>query len=136
MHQGRGPRRVTAAVEPRIIAGRTVLFNWQGYLVNFADWDEEVARELARERGIEVLSDDHWRVVRFLRDYYSFNGRMPLNREVREDTGLNLLQIDNLFPGGFKKAGPRIAGLPFVTTCGGPADSVPEIGLRGPLPGA
>lgn len=136
MQQKSRTRRVTAAVEPRTMAGRTIIVNWQGYLVNFADWDEEVARELARERGIEALNVDHWRVIRFLRDYYSLNGRMPLNRELREGTGLNLLQIDNIFPGGFKKTAPRIAGLPFVTTCGGPADSVPEIGLRSPLTGS
>lgn len=123
MKQARGQIHVgqTGGVKPRTISGRTILFNWQGYIVNFQDWDEEVARELARERGLEVLTEDHWRALRFLREYYSFNGRMPLNRELRENTGLSLIQIESLFPGGFKKQAPYIAGLPLVTTCGGPS---------------
>lgn len=116
MLRRRGP---TGPTEPRTIAGRTILFDHRGYLQNFTDWDEEVARELAREGGLEALGEEHWRVIRFLRDFYSVNGRTPLNQQLREGTGMSLLDIQALFPGDFKERARRIAGLPNPRRCGG-----------------
>ena len=42
----------------------------EGYLVDPSEWTESIARELARREGI-TLTDDHWRVIRFMRDYYA-----------------------------------------------------------------
>ena len=39
----------------------------EGYLIDPADWNEQVARELARQERI-VLSDEHWAVIRFMRE--------------------------------------------------------------------
>ncbi len=116
MQRRRGPAGPT---ETRTIAGRTILFDYQGYLLDFADWDEEVASELAREGGLEVLGDEHWRVIRFLREFYSVNGRTPLNQQLREGTGFSLLQLQGLFPGDFKERARRLAGLPHPRRCGG-----------------
>lgn len=116
MQRRRGP---VGPIQPRSIAGRTVMFDYQGYLLNFEDWDEEVARDLARETGLEALGDGHWRVIGLLREFYSVNGRTPLNKQLREGTGLSLLDLEGLFPGDFKERARRIAGLPHPKRCGG-----------------
>ena len=42
----------------------------EGYLVDPEEWDEALAVELAKVQGIE-LTDEHWLVIRFMRDYYA-----------------------------------------------------------------
>ena len=42
----------------------------EGYLVDPEDWDEALAVQLAQAQGIE-LQDDHWLVIRFMREYYA-----------------------------------------------------------------
>jgi tRNA 2-thiouridine synthesizing protein E len=56
-------------------------------------------------------------VVRFLRDFYAYNGRAPLNNELRKGTGMSLLELDGLFPEGLKQGARRLAGLPNPKTC-------------------
>ena len=101
----------------RIIAGRELLFDGEGFLWHPEDWTEGVAEALAAESGLEALTETHWRVLRFLREYYLRNGRAPLNRQLTKATGLCLLQTEELFPGGIKHGARRLAGLPNPQTC-------------------
>ncbi len=102
----------------RVIAGRTLLFDGEGFLWDPAEWGEEVAEELARESGLgEALDEMRWRVVRFLREFYARNGRAPLNKILRQGTGLALRELEGLFPGGIKYGLRRIAGLPNPKHC-------------------
>jgi tRNA 2-thiouridine synthesizing protein E len=105
-------------VQVRSLAGREVVFDSEGFLSDFRQWTEEVARILAQESGIEVLADSHWQVIRFLREYYLQNGRAPLNRQLKSGIGMSLLEIESLFPGGLKQGARRLAGLPNPKTCG------------------
>jgi tRNA 2-thiouridine synthesizing protein E len=105
-------------VQVRSLAGREVVFDSEGFLSDFRQWTEEVARILAQESGLEALTDVHWQVIRFLREYYLQNGRAPLHRELKKGTGMSLLEIENLFPGGLKQGARRLAGLPNPKTCG------------------
>lgn len=50
-------------------AGRQIETDAQGYLLNSSDWSEELVPLLATEEGIE-LSEAHWEVVRFVREFY------------------------------------------------------------------
>ncbi len=101
----------------RTIAGRSLLFDGEGFLWDPADWSEDVAEELAREGGLAGLDETRWRVVRFLRDFYATNGRAPLNKILRQGTGLALRELEGLFPGGIKYGIRRIAGLPNPKHC-------------------
>ena len=49
----------------------------EGYLVDPADWNEQVAEALAREERV-VLSDEHWAVIRFMREYYEQRQIAPM----------------------------------------------------------
>ena len=105
--------------EFRVIAGREILFDKEGFLWDAEEWSEEVALALARECGIQSLSETQWAVIRFLRAYYSEQGRAPLNAQLKAGTGMSLLDLEGLFPGGIKRGARRIAGLPNPKSCTG-----------------
>ena len=89
----------------------------EGYLIDPADWNEQAARELARQERI-VLSDEHWAVIRFMREYYEQHHIAPDARHVMKHlaafkgagkAGRNDLFV--LFPYGYVKQACRIAGM-------------------------
>lgn len=97
----------------------------QGYLANYLDWNEDVARKLAEVEGIE-LTDKHWDVVNYLRDEYVNNGQnQPMERQVLKDMGKKWgtkptsKDLYTLFPLAPTKQGTKIAGLPAVRRKGG-----------------
>ena len=49
------------------IAGVTVDVNEEGYLTDASQWTKEVAAAIAKEEGIDALTDGHWKVIDFLR---------------------------------------------------------------------
>jgi dissimilatory sulfite reductase related protein len=101
----------------RHIAGRRVLFDNEGFLWTAEDWSDDLATALAAEACLAHLTDQHWTVLRFLRQYYVENGRAPLNRQLTKGTGLSLLALEGLFPGGIRMGARRMAGLPNPKTC-------------------
>ena len=106
------------ARQVRSIAGREIAFDPEGFLVDPFQWAEEVAGVLAFESGIALLENTHWRVILFIREYFLQNGRAPLHRELKKETGMSLMEIESLFPGGIKHGARRLAGLPNPSTCG------------------
>jgi tRNA 2-thiouridine synthesizing protein E len=103
----------------RILAGREVRLDREDFLWRPEDWTEELAEALASESGIEELSEAQWRVIRFLRQYFSYHGRAPLNRDLKAGLGLSLMELECLFPGGIRHGARRVAGLPNPRTCSG-----------------
>jgi tRNA 2-thiouridine synthesizing protein E len=100
-----------------VIAGREVAFDDEGFFDDFEEWSEEIFEALAHESGMPLITDQHRQVIRFLRDFYAYNGRAPLHNELRKGTGMTLLELDNLFPEGLKKGARRLSGLPNPKTC-------------------
>ncbi len=100
----------------RIVAGHSIVFDDEGYFWRFGDWKEEIAEAMSLECGFD-LAENHWKVIQFMRDFYSYHGRAPLNRQLTKGTGLSMLDIESLFPGGIKRTARRIAGLPNPRTC-------------------
>jgi tRNA 2-thiouridine synthesizing protein E len=96
---------------------RQVVFDSEGFFNDFNDWTEEICVCLATEAKLDDLDDRHWQVIRFLRDFYRANGRSPLNSALRKGTGMALLDLEALFPGGIRNGARRLAGLPNPTTC-------------------
>jgi tRNA 2-thiouridine synthesizing protein E len=100
-----------------VVAGRTVALDDQGFLVDPADWSEDVAEALAREEGI-VLQADHWAVLRFMRSYYEEHGIAVDARHVikflaglRGENSGGRNDLFRLFPYGYVKQACRIAGM-------------------------
>jgi tRNA 2-thiouridine synthesizing protein E len=95
----------------------------QGFLVNSADWNEEVARQLAELNNIP-LNDSHWEIILFIRNYYNTYKHLPnarvftkaIARELGEGKG-NSRYLHKLFPEGPLKYACKLAGLPKPPTC-------------------
>jgi len=101
----------------RVMDGRKILFDGEGFLNDFDDWSEAVFETLARERGLTQITDQHLRVVRFMREYYAYHGRAPMNRQLKEGTGLSVMALEKFFPDGLKHGARRLSGLPNPKTC-------------------
>jgi len=107
------------------VNGKTIELDSNGNLVNFQDWDEDVARALAASDDLE-LTQDHFDVISYLRDEYINNGQnQPMERVVLKEMSkrwgkkLSSKDLYKLFPLAPTKQGNRIAGLPHVARKGG-----------------
>ncbi len=88
-----------------------------GFMQEPEGWDERVALALASTEGVNELTDDHWKVVHYLRDYYQQFGVAPMIRKLCKQTGFKLKEIYELFPSGPAKGACKVAGLPKPTGC-------------------
>ncbi|QBY05973.1 TusE/DsrC/DsvC family sulfur relay protein [Thalassotalea sp. HSM 43] len=95
----------------------------EGYLLDFTLWSEELAPELAKFDNIE-LTDDHWDVVRFVRNFYLTYKTSPairaLIKAMKDEFGeekANSRYLHRLFPKGAAKQATKIAGLPKPKRC-------------------
>lgn len=98
------------------IAGQTVDVNEEGFLTDPAAWNDELGAELARLIGIE-LTDDHWKLIRFLRDDYTAMGETATLRRVSTQTGVPVKELFNLFPKKPAKKMAYVSGLPKPKGC-------------------
>jgi tRNA 2-thiouridine synthesizing protein E len=105
------------------VAGKSFEVDEEGYLTNLADWSKEVADYLAKEEKVE-MTDAHWEVVNFLREYYEEYQIAPavrvLTKAVAKKLGPdkgNNKYLYELFPYGPAKQACKIAGLPKPTGC-------------------
>lgn len=98
------------------IAGRPVHVNEEGFLTDYAEWDEKVAEELAARIGVE-LTDRHWDVIRFLREDYRTQGETATTRRVNAVGGIPVKEQFALFPKKPAKKMAYVAGLPKPHGC-------------------
>ncbi len=90
--------------------GAPAKFDEDGFLVDAALWDQELAQQIAREDGIGELSEAHWAILRELRDHYLKSGALLPASHACHMKHQNLDCVDGLFQ-SLRKAW-RIAGLP------------------------
>jgi len=96
--------------------GHDVHVNDEGFLTEYDEWDEDLAKLLASQIGIE-LTDEHWKVIRSLRDDFRTQGETPTTRRVQTVGGVPVKEQFELFP---KKPGKKmayVAGLPKQHGC-------------------
>ena len=100
------------------VLGEIIELNDEGFMVQPEKWTEDVAAQLAREEeGLDTLTENHWKVIRFIRSYYLEKDLAPMIRLVCRETGLSLKAIYTLFPSGPAKGASKIAGLPKPDGC-------------------
>lgn len=105
------------------VSGKTCQTDEDGYLVNLEDWSKEVGDHLAKEENVE-MTDAHWEVVNFLREYYEEYQIAPMikilvkavGKKLGPDKG-NTKYLFALYPQGPAKQACKIAGLPKPTGC-------------------
>ena len=88
-----------------------------GHLANRADWNETVARELAKEEGIAELTERHWKVIYFMRKEFEAKGDAPSIRKLTKESGVDTKELYALFPKGPAKKAAKIGGLPKPKGC-------------------
>ncbi|SPF39796.1 Sulfur relay protein, TusE/DsrC/DsvC family [Syntrophobacter sp. SbD1] len=112
----KGPERVHN-LTTRVIEGKEVAFDEEGFFLNPESWSRAIAETIALEMGIAELTERQWEMIYFLRGFYLANGRAPLNRDIKKQTGVSLLELEHLFPGGIRGGARRLAGLPNPKSC-------------------
>ena len=95
----------------KTFAGKTVQVNDEGFMTNPAEWDREIAVEIAKEEGIDPLTDAHWKVIDFCRAEGTKTGKAPTLRQITTGTGLSTKELFPLFPKGPAKKVAHISGL-------------------------
>ncbi len=108
---------------PIEVHGKSLDTDEEGYLANLSDWAPEVATVMA-ESDECVLSENHWEVINFLREYYQEYQIAPavriltkaIGRKLGKDKG-NSKYLYELFPQGPAKQACKYAGLPKPTGC-------------------
>ena len=88
-----------------------------GFMSEPDAWDKAIAAALATTEGVDDLTEDHWKVVEYLRNYYTQFGVAPMIRKLCKETGFDLKSIYSLFPSGPAKGACKVAGLPKPTGC-------------------
>jgi TusE/DsrC/DsvC family sulfur relay protein len=91
--------------------------NWEEFLVPLSNWDRKVAEELARRNDVWPLTQEHWKVIEYVRGYYLKFSQGPAIIKVSQATGLSMRRICELFPCGMVRGAYRIAGLPRPPGC-------------------
>ncbi len=105
------------------VNGKSYEVDEEGYLINLGDWNEDVGNFLAQQEGV-AMTEQHWEVINFLRDYYNEFQIAPAVRVLTKAIGKKLgpekgnsQYLYELFPYGPAKQACKIAGLPKPTGC-------------------
>ena len=104
-------------------AGRKIETDANGYLIDYLEWDKQLALVIAQQEAIELTSA-HWDVVLFVREFYEEYETSPairvlvksLANKFGPEVG-NSRHVQRLFPKGPAKQATKIAGLPKPARC-------------------
>jgi len=85
----------------------------RGFLLDPDDWDEYYAVYRAYDMKIPggKLTEKHWQVIKFLRQYFKKNIAVPTVYETCEANQIDLEELEKLFPDGYHRGAVKIAGL-------------------------
>ncbi len=105
------------------VTGKDILVDEEGFLTNLSDWSPDIAKRMAKDDDLE-LTEAHWDVLNFLREYYEEYQIAPavrvltkaIGKKLGKDKG-NSKYLYTLFQYGPGKQGCRYAGLPKPTGC-------------------
>lgn len=99
------------------IEGKIFDVDGDGFLTDPSIWNKEVAELFAKSDGINELNENHWAVIKIIRDNFEESGNAPMIRKICKETGLKLKDIYDLFPLGPARGACRVAGLPKPDGC-------------------
>jgi len=94
----------------------TLAFNDEGYMLDWKQWNKDVAEAIAADEGI-TLTERHWVVINFARKVYTEEDDAPTLRKITKQTNVSTKEMYALFPDGPAKKAAMISGLPKPTGC-------------------
>jgi tRNA 2-thiouridine synthesizing protein E len=100
-----------------LIADAPVDVDAEGFMTDPEQWNETIAAAIARESGVPELTEQHWLVVRFMRDRYLTTGTAPSIRSLGKESGVSVKELYQLFPKGPAKLAAKIGGIPKPKGC-------------------
>ena len=80
-------------------------------MTNPAEWNKDIAVEIAKEEGIPELTPAHWQVIEYCRQSAAGNGTAPTLRTITTNAGISTKELFTLFPKGPAKKVAKISGL-------------------------
>lgn len=96
---------------------REEMLDYDGFLAEMSSWNRTLASELADRNDLGPLTEDHWRIIEFVREYFWAHGDGPPVVRVGKALGLSPSRICELFPCGIARGAYRLAGLPRPIGC-------------------
>jgi len=101
-----------------VVDGVEILLDGEGYLLDLDQWSEEFVLVRAEFEELQ-LTDEHWEIINYIRDYYEQNNvQAPVRDMIKhfkkkwgKEKG-NTRYLHQIFPlGGPQKQGNRLAGV-------------------------
>ena len=103
--------------------GNIIATDKQGYLLDHLIWQKELAFVMAKRDDFE-LTDAHWEVINFVRQFYLTYNTSPairaLTKAMKAEFGeakASSRYLYQLFPEGPAKQATKYAGLPKPARC-------------------
>ncbi len=105
------------------VNGKQFEVDEEGYLANLSEWEPAIGEAMALAED-QPLTDEHWDIINFLREYYEEYQIAPAVRVLTKAVGKRLGKekgnskyLYELFPYGPGKQACKYAGLPKPTGC-------------------
>ena len=87
-----------------------------GFLTHFDRWDKRFCELVAEDWHLpDGLTSRHYRLIEFLRAYYRETHNIPTVYEACRSNGIEVDELRDLFPEGYRRGACRAAGLPFFS---------------------
>jgi TusE/DsrC/DsvC family sulfur relay protein len=83
----------------------------RGFLINPSQWNEKFAAARAHEMKMPKLTEEHWKIIHYLRKSFEKNNIVPNIYDTCEANGIELDKLGELFPDGYHRGAVKIAGL-------------------------
>ena len=99
----------------KTIAGVSVDVSGEGYMNDASQWTKEIAKEIAKEEGIE-LTDQHFELIEFIRNKVN-SGEALTIRGIGKSGIVDIKGFYQLFPGAPLKKATKISGVPKPASC-------------------
>jgi dissimilatory sulfite reductase related protein len=99
------------------LAGKMIDIDERGFMQDVSQWNEEIAKAYAAKEGVKQLTENHWKVINYLRSYFRAQGVCPMIRQLVKETGFTLKQLYDLFPEGPANHACKWAGIPKASGC-------------------
>ena len=99
-------------IGPIPIDKRVYRVNVQGFLIDPNEWDEDFAIFKARELQMAgPLGEKHWQIIRYMRSEFEKKDEIPTVYATCEAVGIDMDELEELFPSGYHRGAVKIAGL-------------------------
>jgi len=91
-----------------------------GFLIDPSQWDEDFAIHKSEELKMfgsgrlyarDSWTDEHWKIIRFLRKRFQETGSVPTVYETCQENGIDILDLEKLFPDGYHRGAVKLSGL-------------------------